>query len=261
MQWGIWNIDANTETLKTKPDVTQFLAFNEPDGKEQANMTMDQILNNWPKLMQTGLRLGSPAFVRADSLYKFMDKALARGYRVDFMCLHSYEKRTGDYYVNTIYKPLWDKYKIPIWVTEFAYGAPWNTTFNDNMLSYNNGNKDFVQKMDAAPFIERYALFAWDNPELPTDSLFYSYEKFVGSATGTINKSVLAPRGIFYRDFESLPSRRNPLIYRAKISKAKMELAASAEATNYDNKCYSLMTRNNDGSSRRKIQISATASK
>jgi hypothetical protein len=261
MQWGIWNIDTNAETLKTKPDVTHFLAFNEPDGKDQANMTMDQVLNNWPKLMLTGLRLGSPAYVKTDSLYKFMDKALARGYRVDFMCLHSYEKRTGDNYVNTIYKPLWDKYQIPIWVTEFAYGAPWNTTSSDNMLSYNNGNKDFTQKMDAAPFIERYALFAWSNPVLPTDSLFYAYEKFVGSPTGAINKSVLAPRGIFYRDFESLPSRGNPLIYRAKISKAKKELAALAEAADYDTKCFSLMTRNNDGSSRRKIQISTTASK
>ncbi len=263
MQWGLYwpSFDANVETLKTKPDITHFLAFNEPDGKEQANMTMDQILNSWPKLMLTGLRLGSPAFVRTDSLYKFMDKALAKGYRVDYMCMHSYEKRTGDNYVNTIYKPLWDKYQIPIWVTEFAYGAPWNTTSNDNMLSYNNGNKDFIQKMDAAPFVERYALFSWDNPVLSTDSLFYSHEKYYNEASGLNAKSVLSPRGIFYRDFESLPSRGNPLIYRAKISKAKKELATLAEASNYDNKCFSLMTRNTDGSSRRKIQISTNATK
>lgn len=261
MQWGTWNLDVNVETLKTKPDVTSFLAFNEPDGKDQANMTITACLNNWPKLMQTGLRLGSPAFVKTDSLVKFMDRALALGYRVDFMCLHSYEKRTGDNYVNTIYKPLWDKYQIPIWVTEFAYGAPWNTTSSDNMLSYNNGNKDFIQKMDAAPFIERYALFAWSNPVLPTDSLFYAYEKLIGSPVGTITRSVLSPRGIFYRDFESLPSRGNPLIYRAKISKAKQEIIAAAEAADYDNKCFSLMTRNNDGTSRRKVQISTNAAK
>ena len=260
MQWGLFwpSFDTNVETLKTKPDITHFLAFNEPDGVEQANMTMDQILNSWPKLMLTGLRLGSPAFVRTDSLYKFMDKALAKGYRVDFMCMHSYEKRTGDNYVNTIYKPLWDKYQIPIWVTEFNYGASWNVTSNENMLTLYNGQKDFITKMNAAPFVERYALFAWSNPENKVDSLCYSFEKYLSSAP---SKTVLSPRGIFYRDFESLPSRGNPLIYRAKISKAKKEYEALNVVTSYDNKCFSVMTRNNDGTSRRKIQISTNTAK
>lgn len=261
MQWATWNIDANVENLKTKPDVTHLLGFNEPDHSEQANMTVEQCLTLWPKLMATGLRLGSPAITDLVQLNDFMDKAIARGYRVDYICLHSYEKRTGDNYVNTIYKPLYDKYKIPLWITEFAYGAPWNTTTSDNMLSYNNGNKDFIRKMDAAPFVERYALFAWSNPVLSTDSLFYSYEKLVGSPVGSISKSVLSPRGIFYRDFESLPSRGNPLIYRSKISKAKRELADLALAAEYDNKCYSFISRNNDGTSRRKIQISTSSSK
>ncbi len=259
MQWGTWNLDVNAETLKTKPDVTHFLAFNEPDGKEQANMTMDQILNSWPKLMLTGLRLGSPAFVRTDSLYKFMDKALAKGYRVDYMCMHSYEKRTGDNYVNTIYKPLWDKYQIPIWVTEFNYGASWNVTANENMLTLYNGQKDFVNKMNAAPFIERYALFAWSNPENKVDSLCYSFEKYLSSAP---SKTVLSPRGIFYRDLESLPSRGNPLIYRTKISKAKQELAATLPTTvEYDSNYFSFVSRNTDGTNRRRIQISTTAGK
>jgi len=258
MQWGTWNVDVNSETLKTQPDITHVLAFNEPDGVGQANMTMDQILNYWPKLMLTGLRLGSPAFVKTDSLYKFMDRALAKGYRVDFMCMHSYEKRSGDNYVNTIYKPLWDKYQIPIWVTEFNYGAYWNTTANDNMLAMYNGQKDFINKMNAAPFIERYAVFAWSNPVTMVDSLCYSFEQYRSSAP---SKTVLSARGVYYRDFESLPSRGNPLIYRSKISKAKRELSDLALASEYDNKCYSFISRNNDGTSRRKIQISTSSSK
>jgi hypothetical protein len=71
----------------------------------------------------------------------------------------------------------------------------------------------------------------------------------------------LSPRGIFYRDFESLPSRGNPLIYRAKISKAKQALDDLANAAEYDNKCFSFISRNNDGTSRRKIQISTNAAK
>jgi hypothetical protein len=37
------------------------LGFNEPDVKDQSNMTVDQALELWPKLMATGLRLGSSA--------------------------------------------------------------------------------------------------------------------------------------------------------------------------------------------------------
>ena len=261
MQWGAWNVDVYSETLKTQPDETHVLGFNEPDGVGQANMTMDQILNYWPKLMLTGLRLGSPAFVRTDSLYKFMDKAIAKGYRVDYMCLHSYEKRTGDNYVNTIYKPLYDKYKIPIWVTEFNYGASWNVTANENILTLYNGQKDFITKMNAAPFIERYALFAWSNPVNMVDSLCYSFEKYVASAVGVPSKTVLSARGIFYRDFESLPSRGNPLIYRTKISKAKQLTATPPTTVDYDSHYFSFVSRNNDGTNRRRIQISTISGK
>ena len=175
--------------------------------------------------------------------------------------MHSYEKRTGDNYVNTIYKPLWDKYQIPLWITEFNYGASWNVTANENMLTLYNGQKDFVNKMNAAPFVERFALFAWSNPENKVDSLCYSFEKYVAQVVGSPSKTVLSPRGVFYRDLESLPSRGNPLIYRTKISKAKQEFEGLTLAPSYDNKCFSVMTRNNDGSSRRKIQISTNAAK
>ncbi|MFZ4455066.1 MAG: glycosyl hydrolase [Bacteroidales bacterium] len=261
MQWGTWGLDDNAVSLRTKPDVTNELGFNEPDGTGQANMSITQCLSNWPKLMVTGLRLGSPAFVRVDSLYKFMDRALALGYRVDYMCLHSYEKRTGDNYVNTIYKPLYDKYKIPLWITEFNYGASWNVTANESMLSLYNGQKDFVTKMNAAPFIERYALFAWSNPVNMVDTLCYSFEKYDAAAVGGTSSTTLSARGIFYREFESLPSRGNPLIYRTKISKAKQTAAALANTVTYDMHYFSFVSRNTDGTNRRRIQISTTAGK
>ncbi|MEI7503936.1 MAG: glycosyl hydrolase, partial [Paludibacter sp.] len=258
MQWGTWNVDVYSESLKIQPDVTHVLGFNEPDGVGQANMTIDQILSYWPKLMLTGLRLGSPAYVKAANLDTFMMKALAKGYRVDYMCFHSYEKRTGDNYVNTIYKPFYDKYKIPIWVTEFNYGASWNVTANESMLSLYNGQKDFVTKMNAAPFIERYAVFAWSNPLNMVDSLCSSFEKYNSS---DISKTVLSARGVFYRDFESMPSRGNPLIYRTKISIAKQLAAIVSNTVNYDLHNFSFVSRNTDGAYRRRIQISSSAAK
>lgn len=258
MQWGTWAIDDNSLTLKTKPDVTDLLAFNEPDGNTQANMTIAQCLSYWPKLLATGLRLGSPAFVNANQLDTFMTKALALGYRVDFMCFHSYERRTGDNYVNSIYKPFYDKFHLPIWVTEFSYGASWNTVATDNLLSMYNGQKDFVTKMNAAPFMERYALYSWGNPVNIVDSLYSSYEKYQSTAP---TKSVLSARGVFYRDFESLPSRGNPLIYRTKISAAKQAAVSQVVAVSYDLHSFSFVSRNTDGAYRRRIQISTTAAK
>jgi hypothetical protein len=42
-------------------DVSHLVGFNEPQSTGQANMTTGQQLEHWPKMMESGLRLGSPA--------------------------------------------------------------------------------------------------------------------------------------------------------------------------------------------------------
>src|SRR5262249_35947653 len=74
------------------------LGFNEPDHPQQANMTVQQALELWPHLTATGMRVGSPATAADPSLSgswleKFMDGAKARGYRVDFVCVHWYGEK------------------------------------------------------------------------------------------------------------------------------------------------------------------------
>ena len=49
-----------------KAGYQQLLGFNEPDQKKQGNMTVEEVLNLWPKLMETGLRLVSPSCVHPD---------------------------------------------------------------------------------------------------------------------------------------------------------------------------------------------------
>ena len=44
----------------------QVLGFNEPDQKNQSNVTVEQALNLWPKLMELDMRLGSPGCVHPD---------------------------------------------------------------------------------------------------------------------------------------------------------------------------------------------------
>jgi len=76
-----------------KQNVTQFLGFNEPDSADQANMSVTQAINEWPHLMRSGLRLGSPSPTDGglNWLYQFMDEADALNYRVDFVAVHFYQ--------------------------------------------------------------------------------------------------------------------------------------------------------------------------
>eukprot|EP00959_Pyramimonas_sp_CCMP1952_P276890 5788079-Pyramimonas_sp.AAC.1 len=47
--------------LKKAGKISNVLAFNEPDGKDQANMTIEETLELWKELEDIGAKLGSPA--------------------------------------------------------------------------------------------------------------------------------------------------------------------------------------------------------
>ncbi len=94
MIWGAANV-----TSATLSQVSQegriLLGFNEPDLASQSNMTVAQALDLWPKLMATGMTLGSPAVAAGAAtpggwLDQFMAGAKTRGYRVDFITVHWY---------------------------------------------------------------------------------------------------------------------------------------------------------------------------
>jgi hypothetical protein len=249
MQWGKWGVIDKIDALKTQSDVTHLLGFNEPDHTDQSNMTVAECLANWPKLQEAGLRLGAPSLLDKTLLYEFMDSVVARGYRVDYFSLHNYGKITGTSYINNVVKPLYDKYKIPVWVTEYSFGANWNTDATDNALTYYNGTKDYTEKMDASPMVERYAIFTFKSVEVPTDSYFQLYESYL---------NILAPKGIAYRDFEALPSRGNPLIYRTKIAKAKKLAESNIPDTNPTIGVFKLKVSPTIGPAPHKISYSGT---
>ena len=107
-------------------DMQHLSGFNEPD---QANMTPDEAIAAWPRLLESGARLGSPApKEKALWLKPFMAKAKAKGYRVDYMCLHwynwwGYKKNPDPEKIFTTFKAAITKihkqYGLPIWLTEF----------------------------------------------------------------------------------------------------------------------------------------------
>ncbi|MDE6135747.1 MAG: glycoside hydrolase family protein, partial [Muribaculaceae bacterium] len=71
-KWGLggdtdWNKIANSRYF------THLLSYNEPDHREQSNVTVEEAVAEWPRHLSTGLRLGSPATTDFSWLYRFID--------------------------------------------------------------------------------------------------------------------------------------------------------------------------------------------
>jgi RNA polymerase sigma factor (sigma-70 family) len=174
MIWGAASVTAAT-LAQVSGEGHVLLGFNEPDLGSQSNMTVAQALDLWPKLMATGMTLGSPAVASGAAtpggwLDQFMTGAKQRGDRVNFITVHWYggDFATGpavqqlESYLQAIYA----RYHLPIWLTEFA------------LTSYSGGTASFPTEaqqaaflgaattmLDGLPYVQRYAWFA-----LPTSA-------------------------------------------------------------------------------------------
>jgi hypothetical protein len=164
----------------------ELLGFNEPDSSSQSNMSPTHAALLWPRLEQTGLRLGSPApAVPSDGwLARFMALARARHLRVDFVALHYYQDFTNPDAVSELRRQLvaiHDQYRKPIWITEI--GAFDIRTWRESMMGRPTAAlaAAYMQKLfgmlDALSFVERYAWFTddcWNDAACRYGSLFTS---------------------------------------------------------------------------------------
>ena len=98
-----WNGDV-AEHLNLPHGTKVLLGFNEPDRPDQANMTVDQALADWPLLEKADVALGSPApsWWSADWMKQFMQTAAQQNLRVDFVCIHWYNVPDPQFFLNTI---------------------------------------------------------------------------------------------------------------------------------------------------------------
>jgi hypothetical protein len=167
MIWGAASANAAT-IAKAKAQGKVLLGFNEPDLGGQSNMTVQQALDLWPRLMSTGMRLGSPAPAsgadRAGSWFdQFMSGVKARGYRVDFITLHWYGSDFSAAAVNQLKSYLqatYNRYHLPIWLTEYALirfsGSPKFPT-QDQQAQFARSS---IAMMEGLSYVERYAWFS-----------------------------------------------------------------------------------------------------
>ncbi|MBE5958187.1 MAG: hypothetical protein E7254_04905 [Lachnospiraceae bacterium] len=146
------------------------LTFNEPDLPDQSNMTVDRAIQYWPKLEETGLRLGSPAGAAVEDAWveQFMAKAKEKGYRVDFLTVHVYQDFTDPNSVGRLKDALtrlYNKYQIPLWITEIGnvdVSTQWAGYTLANPMSHELATKyikEACEMMETLDFVERYAWF------------------------------------------------------------------------------------------------------
>lgn len=182
MSWG--GFDPDTFLSNVLPDVNagkfkRFLGFNEPDGAEQANMTVEKAIQLWPTLQRLGIPLGSPAVVDAENgtwLEDFMAEAERLGYRVDYICVHNYPGTNVENF-KTKMTNIHNKYNRPIIVTEFA-PADWtaqtpeqNKHTEEAVLNFMKGVLPWMEETD---FIYGYSWFSFSqtSKEGCTSALF-----------------------------------------------------------------------------------------
>lgn len=163
--------------LKNEGKIKYLLGFNEPDGSSQANMSVDEAIDLWPKLEELGLPLGSPATVNPNNAWmqEFMQRADAEGLRVDFICVHDYGGGNATNFVNMLSQTYQNYGQRPIWITEFAV-ADWNaTTVEGNRHSRQdviNFMEQILPALEQIDYVERYAWFDGTQAPLYTSSLF-----------------------------------------------------------------------------------------
>lgn len=234
VSWGYnWNIDRNSsldwEYVPIRQDrwwpglgqnwqsrgANHLLGYNEPDSADQSNIAVGDAVSSWPDLLGTGLRLGSPAPTDGglNWLYSFMDQADAAKLRVDFVAVHYYRcfnpsnPSGAATQMYNFLKDVHDRTGRPVWVTEWNNGANWTGCGDPTFTQQAAAVDAMMDMMEAAPFVERYALYnwvedvrrvKWDDGSLTTAGVVYRDKPSALSHTQAIPDVATAPAA-FYR--------------------------------------------------------------
>jgi hypothetical protein len=189
MIWGAADVTtANLAEVRREGGV--LLGFNEPDLGSQSNMSVQQALALWPKLMATGMTLGSPA-VAANAatpgswLDQFMQGVKARGYRVNFITVHWYggnfDTASAVSELQSYLQAIYGRYHLPVWLTEFAltnYGGTPEFPTQEQQAAFLTSAASMLAGL---PYVQRYAWFS-----LPTSAGSGTTGLFSSGTTPTV---------------------------------------------------------------------------
>ncbi|NBX18495.1 MAG: hypothetical protein EBR09_14150 [Proteobacteria bacterium] len=158
-------------TVESAVSADVVLGFNEPDNSKQSDMTVQEALGLWPKVVKKGQRIGSPAMaghpVTGDWLPQFMKAAP----KVDFVTVHWYKGIQSKKFKKDM-QDVYDTYKKPLWITEFAPQTTKSSRENPAKFSQtevDNFIREVLAWMENTPFVEKYA---WHDAKAGTSALF-----------------------------------------------------------------------------------------
>jgi hypothetical protein len=180
--------------INAKRNTTHILGYNEPDKEDQADMTVAEAIEQWPQLLRSGLRLGSPS--PSDGglswLYSFIDKCDKLNYRVDFVAVHWYQGgQTAKQFYNWL-KAVHDRTGRPLWITEWNNGANWTCckpTYTEQAIAI----EKFIHMLDTTSFVERYSIYEWVED---TRHIFYSNDPVVFTPAGVVYRDNVSPMSL-----------------------------------------------------------------
>jgi Glycosyl hydrolase catalytic core len=168
MIWGAGSVTTGT-LREVRHEGRYLLGFNEPDNAGQANMSVSQALHLWPRLMSTGMRLGSPAVASGAAtsggwLDRFMRGVAARHYRVNFIAVHWYggdfATRAAVGQLRSYLVAIHNRYHRPLWLTEFAlirFGTRTVFPSAGRQAAFVTAATSMLRSLS---FVQRYAWFA-----------------------------------------------------------------------------------------------------
>jgi hypothetical protein len=165
MQWGNFNwntLEQLVPAWKRDDRAMHVLGFNEPDGAEQANLTVEQAISLWPRLERTNMPLVSPVTVNPGNAWMdgFMTQALALGYRMDVVATHKYPTPSSGNpqgFIDEL-EAEYNAWNRPIWLTEFST-VDWNG--NQTWTEEDNYNwlAEFMWRAESLPWLRHFSLF------------------------------------------------------------------------------------------------------
>ncbi len=205
MTWGKGSaIVDNVNYLVARKDVNHLLSFNEPDNPGQSNIPIiDTAIFRYKIMMQTGLRLGSPAVEQDNAintgkwLPNFMAAAKAQKLRVDYIPLHWYDWGNENANIastdSVAAVAIFNRFKAYVERARVAYPDQkiWLTEYNCNpsrnarpvLIKY------FMQLstdwMNATSYIERYAYFLFNTDAVGSNGLLNDIAAYWNNLTST----------------------------------------------------------------------------
>lgn len=185
------------------------LAFNEPDLQSESNISANTALMRWNyefRKYKGNMRLGSPAISTATPLVEstkwwipfWNGLSTAAKSDMSFIAVHKYYE---NYSAKTAYEFLmlidetYEKYKKPIWVTEFAL---WNADKNNPQSAKNAQEflKIVCKGLNERSFVERYSWFCPNYKETAASaSSLWDYDSGALTTMGKMYAQIGNPAG------------------------------------------------------------------